>query len=103
MFYATVLIQILFAGNTIASQRYDNDLERSMLKEGVLKQYIEGKQEDKNMRAEKLRNYVSILYEVLSNCIWYCSFQNFRGNTYKKRKLSYFVKEGNLDFEITVN
>jgi len=31
------------------------------------------------------------------------SFQNFRGNTYKKRKLSYFVKEGNLDFELTVN
>jgi len=41
-----------------------------MLKKGVLKQYTEGKQEDKNMRAEKLRNDFSLLYEVLSNGIW---------------------------------
>lgn len=38
-------------------------------------------------------------YEALTNSIWHNHFQTFKGNTYKNT----FVKEGNLDFELTLN
>lgn len=57
----------------------------------------------KNMKIGNLTTGIRPPYEVLSDGIWHYSFQNFRRNTYKKRKLSLFDKEGNLDFELTVN
>lgn len=57
----------------------------------------------KNMKTGNLASGIRPPYEVLSNGIWHCMFQNFRGNTYRKRKLPLFDKDGNLDFELTVH